>query len=91
MLAVVSFVHFCTIVQPVFSCGNLWLQHCLFVCSIDAAYTVREVAFWGSLASVIVEGMQRVVKEARHSHKTAEFCCGGLNLIHASATKFFVR
>lgn len=91
MLVAVSFVHFCTVVQPVVSCGNLRLQECLFVCGIDGTYVVKEVAFCGSPASVIVEGMQRVVQEARRSHKTAEFCCGELNSIHASATKFFVR
>jgi len=91
LLVVVSFVHFCAIVQAVVGCGSLRLQDCLFICGIDVTYIVREVAFCGSLASVIVEGMQRVVKEARRSHKPAEFCCGGLNSIHASATKLFVR
>lgn len=68
MLIVVSFVYFCTMVQPVVSCGNLRLQERLFVCSIDMTYVVREVGFCGSFASVIVEGMQRIVKEARCSH-----------------------
>lgn len=50
---------------------------------------VREVALCRSPASVVVEDMPRVVKEARRPHKTAEFCCGGLNSSPASATKCF--
>lgn len=91
MLVVVSFVHFCAIVQPIVSCGHLRLQDYLFVCGIDVTYIVRGVAFCGSFASVIEEGIQRVVKVARCSHKPAEFCCGDLNSIHSSATEFFVR
>lgn len=44
----------------------------------------------GALSQLLQQYMHRAVKEARCSHKTAEFCCGGLNSIHASATKFYL-